>query len=138
LCWPLSLTLASFPPYWALDRFWKKRLSIFFLMDRSTDCQIYGHFCIWKFPLQFQASWQQIVYIGYGHYGHFLKNDSFYLSIPMLLVFLYLIAANKSVLLLYAFAHKISLNYPSPEKKMTIYLRRQWKSSCLPYPWLAP
>ena len=38
MCWPPSLTLASFPPYWALDRFWKKRLSIFFLIDRSTDC----------------------------------------------------------------------------------------------------
>ena len=54
----------------------------------------------------------QIVYI---RYGQFKKNDSisFYLFI---LVFLYLIAANKSVLLLYACAHKISLKYLFPEK----------------------
>jgi hypothetical protein len=36
---------------------------------------------------------------------------SFYLSIAVLLVFLCRIAANKSVLLLYACAHKISLKY---------------------------
>jgi hypothetical protein len=52
----------------------------------------------------------QIVYI---RYGQFKKKDSFsfYLSIAVLLVLLYLIAANKSVLLLYACAHKISLKY---------------------------
>ena len=67
-----------------------------------------------KIPPQFQASWQQIVYIGYGQ---FKENDSFsfYLSIAVLLVFLYLIAANKSVLLLYACAHEISLKYLFPE-----------------------
>jgi hypothetical protein len=42
-----------------------------------------------------------IVYIGYGQ---FKKNVSFsfYLSIAVILVFLYLITANNSVLLLYA------------------------------------
>ena len=57
----------------------------------------------------------QIVYIGYGQ---FKKNDpfSFYLSIAVLLVFLYLNAANKSMLLLHACAHKISLKYLFPEK----------------------
>jgi hypothetical protein len=39
-----------------------------------------------KISPQFQASWQQIVYIGYGHLK---KNDSFsfYLSIAVLPVF---------------------------------------------------
>jgi hypothetical protein len=59
----------------------------------------------------------QIVYIGYGQ---FLKNDSFsfYLSIAVLLVLLYLNSdkKTKSVLLLYACAHKISLKYLFPEK----------------------
>jgi hypothetical protein len=56
--------------------------------------------------------------IAYIRYGQFKKNDSFsfYLSITLLLVFLYLIAANKSVLLLYACADKISLKYLFPEK----------------------
>jgi hypothetical protein len=50
--------------------------------------------------------------------GSLKKNDpfSFYLSIAVLLVFIYLIAANKTVLLLYAYAHKISLKYLFPEK----------------------
>jgi hypothetical protein len=58
----------------------------------------------------------QIVYIIYGQFN---KNDSFsfYLYITLLIVFLYLIAANKNVLLLYACAHKISLKYLFPEKK---------------------
>jgi hypothetical protein len=57
----------------------------------------------------------QIVYIGYGQ---FKKNDSFsfYLFIAVLLFLLYLIAANKSMLLLYACAHNISLKYLFPEK----------------------
>ena len=57
----------------------------------------------------------QIVYI---RLGSLKKNDSFsfYLFITLLLVFLYLIASNKSVLLLYACAHKISLKYLFPEK----------------------
>ena len=48
----------------------------------------------------------QIVYIGYGQ---------FYLSIAVLPVYLYLIAANNSVLLLYVCVHKISLTYLFPE-----------------------
>jgi hypothetical protein len=46
------------------------------------------------------------------------KNDSFsfYLSIAVLFVFIYRIAANKSVLLLYACAHKISLKCLFQEK----------------------
>jgi hypothetical protein len=57
----------------------------------------------------------QIVYIGYGQLK---KNDSFsfYLSIAVLLVFLYFITDNNRVLLLYACAHKISLKYLFPEK----------------------
>ena len=57
----------------------------------------------------------QIVYIGYGQ----LKKKTpftFYLSIAVLSVFLYLIATNNSVLLLYACVHKISLKYLFPEK----------------------
>ena len=54
----------------------------------------------------------KIVYIGYGQ---FKKNDSFYLSVAVFLVFIYLIAAYASVLLLYAGAHKI-LKYLFPEK----------------------
>ena len=59
-----------------------------------------------KIPPQFQASWQQIVYI---RYGQLKKKRLPFLFITLLLVFLHLIAANKSVLLLYACAHKISL-----------------------------
>jgi hypothetical protein len=69
-----------------------------------------------KIPPQFQVSLAtQIAYI---RYGQFKKNDSFsfYLYITLLLVFLYLIAATKTVLLLYACAHKISLKYLFPEK----------------------
>jgi hypothetical protein len=58
----------------------------------------------------------QIVYIGYGQF----KTNypfSFYLSKVVHLVFLYFIAANNSVLLLYACAHEISLKYLFPEKK---------------------
>ena len=45
--------------------------------------------------------------------GSFKKYDSFsfYLSLAVLLVILYLMAANESVLLLYVCAHKISLKY---------------------------
>ena len=52
-----------------------------------------------------------IVYIGYGQF--LFLNDSFffYLSIAVLPVLLYLIAANNSVLLLYACVYKISLKY---------------------------
>ena len=69
-----------------------------------------------KIPPQFQASWQQIVYIRYGQFNQKMTPFSFYLFITLLLVFLYLIATNKSVLLLYACAHKISLKYLFPEK----------------------
>jgi hypothetical protein len=60
----------------------------------------------------------KIVYI---EYGQLKQNDSFsfYLSIAVLLVFLYRIAAYASVrqcYLLYAGAHKISLKYLFPEK----------------------
>jgi hypothetical protein len=63
----------------------------------------------------------QIVYI---RYGPFKKNDSFsfYLFITLLLFFLYLIAANKSVLLLHACANKISLKYLFPEKLPSKYV----------------
>jgi hypothetical protein len=56
----------------------------------------------------------QIVHIGYGQ----LKKIffSFYLSIAVLPVFLYFIATNNSMLLLYACVHKISLKYLFPEK----------------------
>ena len=60
---------------------------------------------------QFQASWLSRLFT--LDMGSIKKYDSFsfYLSIAVLLVILYLIAANKSVLLLYACAHKISLKY---------------------------
>ena len=65
---------------------------------------------------QFQASWQHRLFT--LDMGSFKKIDSFsfYLSISVLLVFLYLIAANKSVLLLYTCAHNISLKYLFQEK----------------------
>ena len=65
---------------------------------------------------QFQASLQNRLFT--LDMGSFKKYDSFsfYLSIPVLLVFVYLIAANKSVLLLYTCAHKISLKYLFQEK----------------------
>jgi hypothetical protein len=58
-----------------------------------------------------QASWQNRLFT--LDMGSFKKYDSFsfYLSIAVLLVILYLIAANESVLLLYDCAHKISLKY---------------------------
>ena len=69
-----------------------------------------------KIPPQFQASWQHKLFT--LDMGSLKKKNSFsiYLFITLLLVFLYLIAANKSVLLLYACAHKISLKYLFPEK----------------------
>ena len=58
--------------------------------------------CAFENPPQFQASWQHRLFT--LDMGSLKKNDSvsFYLSIAVLLVFLYLIAANNSVLLLYA------------------------------------
>jgi hypothetical protein len=69
-----------------------------------------------KISPQYQASWQHRLFT--LDMGSLSKNDSFsfYHFITLLLVFLYLIAANKSVLLLYACAHKISLKYIFPEK----------------------
>ena len=74
----------------------------------------FSYLCVWKSPSIPSFFATQIVYIGYGQ---FKKKEpfSFYLSIAVLLVFLYLIAANKSVLVLYACAHKISLKYLFPE-----------------------
>ena len=72
--------------------------------------------CAFDNPPQFQASWQHRLFT---LDMEFKKNDSFsfYLSIAVLLVFLYLITDNNSVLLLlYAHAHKISLKYLFPEK----------------------
>jgi hypothetical protein len=45
---------------------------------------------------------KQIVYIGYRQFLKKYDSFSFYLSITVILVFLYRIAANKSVILLYA------------------------------------
>ena len=69
-----------------------------------------------KIPPQFQASWQHRLFT--LDMGSLKKSDSFsfYLFIAVFLVLLYLIAANKSMLLLYACAHKISLKYLFPEK----------------------
>jgi hypothetical protein len=63
--------------------------------------------------------------IAYIRYGQFKKNDSFsfYLSLAVLLVLLYLIAANKSVLLLYACAHKNIIEISLSRKK---YCRNIW------------
>jgi hypothetical protein len=64
-----------------------------------------------KIPPQFQVFWQNRLFTldmsGFKKYDSF----SFYLSIAVLLVILYLMAANESVLLLYVCAHKISLKY---------------------------
>ena len=73
-------------------------------MGDNSVCIVFSN--IWssvrlKIHPQFQASWQHSVL--YWKWTVLKKNDSipFYLSIAVLLVFLYLIAANKSVLLLY-------------------------------------
>ena len=71
--------------------------------------------CAFENSPSIQSLAKQIVYI---RYGQFKNNDSFsfYFFITLLLVIVYLIAANKSVLLLYACVHKISLKYLFPEK----------------------
>jgi hypothetical protein len=81
----------------------------------SVSSQIYGHLYVDN-PPQFQASWQHRLFT--LDMESFKKKDSFsfYPSIAVLLVFLYLIPDNHSVLLLYACAHKISLKYLFPEK----------------------
>jgi hypothetical protein len=68
-----------------------------------------------KITPQFQASWKHRLFT--LDMGNSKKKDSFsfYLSIAVLSVFLYLIATNNSVLLLYACVHKI-LKYLFPEK----------------------
>ena len=59
----------------------------------SVSSQIYDHLCVWKFPLNSKL-------LGDKDCLHWIwpvkKNDSFYLSIAVLLVFLYLIAAYAS------------------------------------------
>ena len=72
--------------------------------------------CAFDNPPQFQASWQHRLFT--LDMGSLKKNDSFsfYLSIAVLFVFIYRIAANKSVLLLYVCALKISLIHLFPEK----------------------
>ena len=68
-----------------------------------------------KIPPQLQASWQHRLFtLDMGS----LRKQLLILFrlIAVLLVFLYLIAADKSVLLLYACAHTISLKYLFPEK----------------------
>ena len=67
-----------------------------------------------KIPPQFQASWQHKLLI--LDMGSLRKLLRFLLSFhSCALGFLYLIALNNSVLLLYACAHKISLKYLFPE-----------------------
>ena len=68
----------------------------------SVFSNIWLSVCL-KIPSQFPASWQHRLCALYM--GDF---------------FLYLYAANKSVLLLYACAHKISLKYLFLEKKIAI------------------
>ena len=81
-----------------------------------------------KIPPQFQASCQhRFVYIGYGQFKKKYPL-SFYLSKAVLLVFLYFIAANNSVLLLYACAHEISLKYLFPEKMSSKYVVKDTRS----------
>jgi hypothetical protein len=69
-----------------------------------------------KIPPQFQAYWQHRLLT--LDMASFKKKYpfSFYLSKAVFLVFLYFIAANSSVLLLYACAHKISLKYLFPKQ----------------------
>jgi len=76
-----------------------------------------------KIPHQFQASWQHRLLT--LDMGSLKKNDSFsfYLSIAVLIVFLNLIAANKSVLLLYACAHNKIIEISLSRKK---YCRNIW------------
>ena len=93
--------------------------------------QIYDHMYVWKFPLNSKL-------LGDKDCLHWIwpvkKNDSFsfYLSIAVLLVFVYRMAAYASVrqcYLLYAGAHKISLKYLFPEK-MFIEVCRQKCQKC--------
>ena len=73
--------------------------------------------CAFENPPQFQASWQHRLFTLDISSLIIFYPFSFYLSIAVLLVFLYLIiAANKSVLALYACVHKISLKYIFPEQ----------------------
>ena len=68
-----------------------------------------------KIPPQFQASWQHKLLI--LDMGSLRKLPRFLLSFHSCdLDFLYLIALNISVLLVYACAHNISLKYLFPEK----------------------
>jgi hypothetical protein len=54
-----------------------------------------------KIPPQFQASWQHRLFtLDMGSFKKKMTPFSFYLSIAVLLVFLYLIAANKCVVII--------------------------------------
>ena len=77
-----------------------RQLYVRFLLKYMVICAFENHPSIPSF-LETQT-----VYIGYGQS---------YLSIAVLPVYLYLIAANNSVLLLYACVYKISLTYLFPE-----------------------
>ena len=70
-----------------------------------------------KIPPQFQASWQHILRT--LDMGSLKKITPFPFIFPKRcsLSFKYFIAANNSVLLVYACAHEISLKYLFPEKK---------------------
>jgi hypothetical protein len=74
-------------------------------------CILYMIICAFDSPPQFQISWQHRLFTLDMDSLKKIYSFSFYLSIAVLLVFLCRIAANKSVLLLYACAHKISLKY---------------------------
>ena len=80
--------------------------------------QIYDHLCVWKFPLNSKLLGDKDCI----HWIWPVKKDgsfSFYLSIAVLLVFLYLIAAYASVrqcVIIIYHAHKISLKYIFPAK----------------------
>ena len=91
-------------------------LKLFMGVGLGYGWQLHFHICVFENPPQFQASLQHRLFT--LDMGSLKKKEpfSFYLSIAVLLVFLYLIAANKSVLVLYACAHKISLKYLFPEK----------------------
>ena len=62
--------------------------------------QIYGHLCVWKSPSTPSFLATQIVYIGYGQLKKF-DSFSFFLSIAVLLVFLYLIDSVMTVCYFY-------------------------------------
>jgi hypothetical protein len=83
---------------------------------------IFDNIIRWHFVLEIDIS---MIFRGHMHivithcyYGQFKENYpfSFYLSKAVFLIFWYFIAANNSVLLLYACTHEISLKYLFPEQ----------------------